>query len=159
MANAMVSLATTTLGSAASTVTFGSIPGTYRDLRLVIQGSASTSTSTRLRLNGDTGSNYSKVRMYGAGGSAGSDSNTDAFLDISNMTTGSGYMATIDFMDYSATDKHKTLLARTQESDISAVLATAARWASTSAVTTILVYPGTGNYAAGSTFSLYGVIS
>jgi hypothetical protein len=33
----------------------------------------------------------------------------------------------------------------------------AARWASTSAIATVKLYPGAGNFVTGSTFALYGV--
>jgi hypothetical protein len=61
-------------------------------------------------------------------------------------------------MDYSATDKHKTGLHRYGIPSDS-VLTTATRWASTSAVTSLLVFPRTGSFNIGSTFNLYGIVS
>ncbi len=53
-------LATTTLGSAASSVTFSSISGSYTDLVVVFSGTAGGGNSNLiLTFNSDTGSNYS----------------------------------------------------------------------------------------------------
>jgi hypothetical protein len=61
-------------------------------------------------------------------------------------------------MDYSATDKHKTVLVRSNAAS-TGVEAIAQRWASTAAITSILVFPSTGSWAAGGTFSLYGIVA
>jgi hypothetical protein len=154
-------LATVTLASATSSVTFSSIPATYRDLILIINGKATAGGSgARMTVNSDTGNNYNAVRMYGYSSSTGSDSASNVgYLDISALNTSEGYQAVIQIMDYSATDKHKTFLYRTQESGITAVLAQAGRWANTAAITSVRAYTGSDNWAIGSTFSLYGVIA
>ena len=55
----MTPIATNTLTAVASSVTFSSIPSTYTDLVLVLQGSFDSADDVRFRFNGDTGSNYS----------------------------------------------------------------------------------------------------
>ena len=83
-------IATTTLASAAASYTFSSIPTTYTDLILVLNGSFDTFNNVRFQVgNGsvDTGSNYSATRLLGDGSAASSDR-------ISN-TTG-GYIITIN---------------------------------------------------------------
>lgn len=159
MAKAMVALANITLGSAQATVTFSSIPATYRDLRLVINGTLSaTAQSIFVRLNGDTGTNYNYVLMYGGTGPATSAS----YPNVARGELGYQGSTTInvqsDILDYSATDKHKSYLSRGNDST-DLVIAYAGRWASTSAVTTVLVYPTSANFAAGSTFALFGVVA
>ena len=152
-----VALATTTLGASASSVTFSSISGSYRDLVLIFNGSTSTSDQYLLRLNGDTGSNYSWVQMGGDSGGTFSSSTTTTGIRV-------GYFATstaednfqISVMDYSATDKHKTALVRTN-SNAAAVRAIAGRWANTSAVTSLTIVLASGSFDAGATFSLYGI--
>ena len=49
-------IATTTLGSAAASITFSSIAGTYTDLRLVMVGTTSASDWAFVRFNGTDGS-------------------------------------------------------------------------------------------------------
>lgn len=154
-------LATVTLASTASSVTFSSIPATYRDLILVVNASSSIQTELFLRLNSDTGSNYNTVRMQGNGsitGSASTANATGARLNGNGdiMTTLS-FNALIQFLDYSATDKHKSGLSRTNSAN--GVDACAFRWANTNAVSTVLAYPATGTFSSGSTFNLFGVIS
>jgi hypothetical protein len=159
MASAQVALATITLGSAASTVTFSSIPATYRDLRLVIQASSPADTADIVaRFNGDSGANYSLVQMYGNGSTATSSASsgqTELYFGYYNTTQG---MVQLTVFDYSQTDKQKSALSR---SDLpgALVFARAGRWASTSAITSMLIYPTYGQFAAGSTFSLYGIVS
>jgi hypothetical protein len=80
MATAIIPLANITLGSAAASVTFSSIVGTYRDLLLVSQLGHVSNNDIRIRFNSDTGSNYNMVYSAGDGGSVylGNDSSYDA---------------------------------------------------------------------------------
>ena len=151
-------LATVTLGTAAASVTFSNIPATYRDLILVINCQFSTSSSIRIRLNGDTGANYSGVRAESTSVSDSFSGLTFTPLQVSAYSGSVQLPFLLQFMDYSATDKHKTLLAR-PNSVASGVGMEAHRWGSTSAVNSILCYLSAGNYNSGSTFSLYGVIA
>lgn len=151
-----VALATTTLSSAASSVTFSSIPASYRDLVLVVQGTLASANTIAAEVNGDTGSNYPWVRMYGTGSSAVDQSGTYVRALIGRLST-SQSVSIAQFMDYSATDKHKTILSRGDAAD-DLTVANAVRWANTAAITSILVREdGAGSFQAGSTFSLYGI--
>jgi hypothetical protein len=147
-----------TLGSSASSVTFSSITQDYRDLVLVAAPLYSGNSDLYLRLNGDTGSNYSNVSMTGNGSTASSLASSGDTIILTTTyfgTTASNYV--IQVMDYSATDKHKTVLTRSNRADVS-VSANASRWASTSAVTSFTFFPG-GGFVAGSSFYLYGIAS
>jgi hypothetical protein len=150
-------LATVTLGSSASSVTFSSIPATYRDLVVVISCTATSNGDIGWRANGDTGSNYSAVQA-GVGATTGG-----AFSNAPTGTTalaGSGgtvqSTSVLQLMDYSATDKHKTSLSRANQGDAFVNMA-ASRYASTSAITSLTLLSLTFN--TGSTFSLYGIAS
>jgi len=153
-------LATVTLGSSASSVTFSSIPATYRDLILVtnLTHSASTEIDLAIRFNSDTGANYSRVAMTGDGSTTGSFAQTG--ITSASVLAGSTTISTglIQIMDYSATDKHKTILAR---GNLTAgrVSAFCLRWGNTVAITTMSVAVLSGNYNSGSRFDLYGVIA
>jgi hypothetical protein len=147
-------LATVTLGASASSVTFSSIPATYRDLILVCE--YTNASNGLLRFNSDTGSNYTYVRMYGNGSSASSDSGPDTGFAIATGSSTSGQTSIIQIMDYSATDKHKTVLIRNGLAS-TFVNASANRWANTAAITTVSFQVGT--YGAGSRFDLYGIAS
>jgi hypothetical protein len=154
-------LATVTLGSSASSVTFSSIPATYRDLILVIDGIGTGRSFLRARFNGDTGTNYSDVFMVGDGANRYANAETLSYSKLSNfapINTTRGYLSITQIMDYSATDKHKTALLR-GNSPAEAVESAALRWANTSAITTILIFLNSGQFAAGSRFDLYGIAS
>jgi hypothetical protein len=149
-------LATVTLGSSAASVTFSSIPATYRDLILVGQFTGSSAAAAlNLRFNSDTG-NYTGVQAFfsGAVGSNTTTSQTLSAIYGANIT-----FATANIMDYSATDKHKTTLTRSGNVGNSEVAMAAFRWASTAAVTTIGLVPAAGTISAGSTFNLYGIVA
>jgi len=162
-------LANITLGSAASTITFSSIPATYRDLVLVMaERNTTDDVGFVMRFNGDSGSNYNYVLARGGdiGGvvSNQASSQTQMFVGGWSFGNGTSFPApiTIDIMDYSATDKHKTVLDRfqTRRNDGSGETGMmAGRWASTSAITTILLYPTSSIFAANTTVALYGIAS
>jgi hypothetical protein len=152
-------LATVTLGSSASSVTFSSIPATYRDLVMVVNGITTTNANLDIRINGDTGSNYPEVLMSGDGSSTYSEATTRTYLRLDYngfIGTTAGHVSIVQFMDYSATDKHKTVLARGNNAS-NGVVATAGRWTNTAAVTSIALINTT--FAAGMTVSLYGIVA
>ena len=151
-------LATVTLGSAAASVTFSSIPATYRDLILVIGGGSASGQNIYIRNNGDTGSNYSYVWMVGTGSTTISQSGTRDAATVGSMFNSQGN-AIIQLMDYSATDKHKTYLGRSGNA-ANETFAGASRWANTAAITSMVVFlAGSANWNSATTFSLYGVIA
>jgi hypothetical protein len=152
-------LATVTLGSTATSVTFSSIPATYRDLILVVNGKSGTGTETflALRPNNDSG-NARRVFMFSDGSSVSSGAFTDALFIATLPTSGSNNITSItNIMDYSATDKHKTMLMRA--STAVNISAQSLRWASTSAITSIVLAVTTQSIGAGTTLSLYGIAS
>jgi hypothetical protein len=164
-------LANLTLGSSAASVTFSSIPATYRDL-IVVLNIRSTHSGDEdyalMRFNGDTGSNYSYVFMNGSGAAATSGTaSSSTFINDSNFAANSATAnvftpAVINIQDYSATDKHKTTISRSNSTTASGqVSATAGRWANTAAITSVAFtcFQSGASYASGSTFSLYGVIA
>jgi hypothetical protein len=150
-------LATVTLGSSAATVTFSNIPATYRDLVVVFNGAQNaSSTSYVMRFNGDSASNYSFVLMAGNGSSSSSSSGTFTGAApgvIGTTQTNIFYQV----MDYSATDKHKTVLTRTDDPGTQTV-AWASRWANTAAITSLAIVSGNA-FIATTTVSLYGIAS
>jgi hypothetical protein len=154
----MTALATITLGTAQSTVSFGSIPAGYRDLRLVIQGTSSTAAGVLWSFNADsTATNYFNVYMLGDGGSATSGSGTSngwSSMRGANLTQ---YEASV--MDYSATDKHKSVLVRQNCAAESGTIAVAGRWANTAAVTSLALSLGAATFSTGTTLSLYGIVA
>jgi hypothetical protein len=151
-----------TLGTTASSITFSSIPATYRDLVISFQGNGSTTLQGRIRLNGDTGGNYTSHRMSGDGSSATvgqTVGDTSAFgSNIATASTTSALQMNINIMDYSSTNKFKTFLVRATNA-ATATEALVSQFASTSAITSVTILTSTGNWAIGTTASLYGIVS
>lgn len=155
MASALVPLANITLSSTASSVTFSSISGSYRDLMLVINGGAGGG-GPYLQFNSDTGTNYNYVFLRGNGSTATSVQNgNDTYAQLNWLGISANGVLITHLLDYSTTNKHKLWLARTGTATTSTELASG-RWASTSAISTIVAYPGV-TWSAGTTFALYGV--
>jgi len=155
-----ISLANITLSSAQSSVTFGSIPTSVngvalRDLIVVVNGTGTGTMTFGVQFNGDTANNYTYVEMNG--NSAGAESSASSLSQalIGRFTTNNG-AAIGQIMDYSATDKHKTVLARGgQAGDL--VRASASRWANNNAINAVRVVPLSNQFATGTTFALYGI--
>jgi hypothetical protein len=152
-----------TLGSSASSVTFSSIDQSFGDviLSMTLTNDAG-SRPTRVTINGDTGFNYTRVEARGNGTTAASYSSGESFVTFTgDRSFTSGVTGIIyQFMDYSATDKHKSILARLNNTNASAdphVTMGAGRWANTAGITSLLIYPSSGNFIAGCTFHLYGI--
>lgn len=151
-------IATTTLGSAASSVTFSSITG-YTDLRLVANFSTTTNVADiALRYNSDTGTNYSDTSLVGTGSSATSGRNSNSsYAKIGYCgTSGQTMMSTADIMNYSNSTTYKTCLGRSSNA-AGEVQQEVNLWRNTAAITTLTMLVGAGNFAIGSTFTLYGI--
>ena len=150
-------IATTTLGSATSTVTFSSIPQTYTDLRVVFTGTANTTSAFGLRYNSDTGTNYSYTLVYGSGTSALS-TRASGTADPGNgnvWTTQSNVIA--DIMNYSNSTTYKTAISRADNAG-NRTAAWVSLWRSTAAITNLQITTTSANtYSVGSTFTLYGI--
>ena len=152
-----------TLTSSAASVTFSSIPGGYKDLVLVSDFlmTASGFVYGLYQFNGDTGANYSFVNAWGSGSVAQSSANTTNYGYLNGRFTADNAERTISnvsISDYSATDKHKSTLARNNRAGAGTEMF-ATRWANTSAITSILVFASGANFAATSTFHLYQLVS
>jgi hypothetical protein len=152
-------IATNTLGSAASSYTFSSIPATYTDLVLVISwGRTITNADMVLQLNGDTGSNYSVTTLEGAGTTAVSQkqsSNTKMFLTgFQAGTYSSPYINIINFNNYSNTTTYKTVLSRNSSNSAGSYCGL---WSSTSAINSIKLDANGSTFTTGSTFTIYGI--
>lgn len=158
-------IATTTLGSNASSVTFSSIPQTYTDLVLVISTVPYTNSegSIRMRFNSDSGTNYSSTYLFGDSGGAQSgraSNSTNIPLSYGNALNNPRYTSIIaQIMNYSNTTTYKTVLNRNGfATDWTAAFVSL--WRNTNAISTIVVdVTYIYDIGAGSTFTLYGIKS
>ena len=150
-------LATVTLGGSDAEVIFSSIPNTYRDLIIVIAGTASGGTSPSIRFNSDGGSNYENTRLFANSSTFNSQAFNADYGSMGFMNTDQS-MVRIQIFDYSATDKHKVAIGRNANTDT--VRFEGTRWANTAAVHTVSVrMDGAQTYSTGTVISIYGIVS
>jgi hypothetical protein len=151
-------IATTTLGSAQSTVTFSSISGTYTDLVVVINGSVSATKNCTVQLNGDTGSNYSWTYLYGSGSSASSARSSNTAEGLINYVGTEQSTTILQINNYSNSTTYKTVLSRSSSS-VLGTMAIALLWRNTAAITSMNLVAPSATWSTGSTFTLYGIAS
>ena len=157
-----VPIATTTLGSAAASYTFSSIPSTYTDLVLVSNvKNTINGANGKFQLNGDTGTNYSTTYLEGIGGGASTgrlSNDTAGFIYYnSGAATYNWNTSVTNFLNYSNSSTYKTVL--TRFSNQGQVGSYVNLWRSTAAITSITLNALTENFQTGSTFTLYGIAS
>lgn len=158
------SIASTTVGSGgSSTITFSSIPSTYKHLQIRgINLSSSSLTDVRLRFNSDSGSNYKYHLLYGDGSSAaaGAYSATYITMALGSIGTDKPSVSVTDILDYGSTSKTKTVrsLNGTDGNGSGyAVLYSGLWFATPAAITQIDISPNSGTFNQFTQFALYGI--
>lgn len=162
--NSYESIATVTVGSGgASTIDFTSIPSTYTHLQLRVSTTNNATQATLMRLNSDTGSNYSFHYLYSSGTSLVADSGVNtSYMYVGNHATTIPMIGVIDILDYANTNKYKTVRvlsgSDTNNTNNTFLALWSGLWRSTSAITSVNFYCGGstnfGNYAK---IGLYGI--
>ncbi len=170
-------IATGTLASSATSYTFSSIPSTYTDLVLVTNTRSAASPASDdiriyLQFNGDVSSGYySGTVMHGTGANAVSyRENARNQIDNSKQTstaaTGEFAPFVYNIMNYSNTNIFKRVIQRANPSlnatpSYNGPGLAISLWRSFAAISTIVVQAaggaGTVGFAAGSSFTLYGI--
>lgn len=167
------SIATISGTGSSGSITFSSIPSTYKSLQLRIIGQNTggfPSGIPAIRFNGDTGANYSAHNLLGNGSavSAGGAANR-TYIDNAgtrivpwSAVTNVMWVAVIDIIDYASTSKNKT--ARWFDgansngvSGYDRVELVSGNWRNTSAVNSITVLLTADSWTTTSQFALYGV--
>lgn len=168
--NSYESIYSTDVGSGGtSSVVFSSIPSTFKHLQvraIVRSTNTGTDANTRLRFNGDTGSNYRFHYLTGSGsgtptsGDSGAASFAYAGL-ASGASSTAGVMGVqvIDILDYASTSKYKTVrsLNGVDNNGSGFIELDSSLWMSTSAINSLTLFFTTGNLAQYSSIALYGI--
>tara|TARA_R110000822_G_scaffold14484_2_gene50904 strand:+ start:391 stop:957 length:567 start_codon:yes stop_codon:yes gene_type:complete len=164
-------LATTTLNSTATSVTFSGL-GSYTDykhlqLRFIANGGSggNFSTACQLQFNGDTSSSYTTHRLWatGAGGVGNNHDGTNTYTMLTNALGGSSDSSEFgagitDIYDFASTSKKtvvRTLSGKTGNNK--QVTMHDGLWYSAAAVTSLKLIPETSPFNVGSRFAIYGV--
>jgi hypothetical protein len=151
----MTPIATTTLTTTTSTITFSSIPQTYTDLVLVINGQSGNGSAgyVATTFNGDGSAIYSTTRFLSDGSNRYSGQN----FSLGGTMFGSQGIVTHQIQNYANTTTFKTFLTRDNNA-VNRAGVTVSLYRSTNAITSIgLTCPDGGGFASSSTFTLYGI--
>jgi hypothetical protein len=160
------SIATITLSSSAPSISFTSIPSTYKHLQIrAIYKLNSGSQYIRLKVNGDsTTSNYSFHFLGGEGVNpayAVGGANDFPYMGQAVNTANIFGTSIIDFLDFSATTKNKTirsLFGYDANGSGAITLSSGAWYNSSTAINEITLTPNfSATFASLSSFALYGI--
>ena len=178
VATSFESIATSSPTSGTS-ITFSSIPNTYKSLQIRATYKDSSTTdwtptqvATLIRFNGSSGSNYISHQGYGTGATAvGNNPPTgDTYIyvrgtyisSIAAYANMAGAMI-IDVYDYASTTKNKTIKylsgndANANGTTNRVVAFGHGLWLVTTAVSSITLYSADTGFTTGTTFALYGI--
>jgi hypothetical protein len=172
VATSYESIQTVTLGSTQSTITFSSIPSTYKHLQIRYLARCSrtdyTIATMLIRFNSDSSSNYAGHALYGNGSAAYAYGNGGQTFGYAGAVVGANATANIfaggviDILDYANTNKYKTTRSlagvNINASSGDEVGLQSGLWQSTSAVNRIdFTLETSANFNQYTTFALYGI--
>lgn len=162
------SIATTVVGAGGqTTITFSSIPSTYKHLQIRLTGRATGAynyASVYVRFNSDSGSNYSYHQLYTDGSSSGSSAQTTTTYmvgqNLSAASSSANFFGVMifDILEYANSNKFKTIkqIGGVDRNGSGYVDFNSGHWRSTSTVSTITLTTD-GDFAQYSHIALYGI--
>lgn len=161
--NSYESIATITVGSPVSSISFTSIPQTYQHLQIrAIAKAVNNDQGYFLQINGDTAANYNSHAVYGQGSSAVAFSNnTWGGVDVAPTSSTQFSPIIVDILDYTNTNKFKTVrnLSGVDNNGSGYAFFTSGLWRNTAAINRLDIreFLGGGNISQYSSFALYGI--
>jgi hypothetical protein len=154
-------IATTTVSGFANNVDFTSIPNTYTDLRIVFyMKMITTNSSMSVRVNGDSGANYSVIYMLGDATAPAASTSTNATQWVIGQGRNANWqMYTLDIFSYAGSTNKTMLAASATDMNGSGTLwRTCGLWRNTSAITSVSLFMGASSeILGGSMATLYGI--
>lgn len=159
-----------TLGADTASISFSSIPATYKHLLLLVQArsdAVATHTGLSMQFNGDTGANYDQQYLQ-----SDNTTNTGArvtaqtalragIISAANAAANAASANRIDIPNYAGTTFLKHFVAQSSDSIATAtplLEMESGYWRSTAAITSILLFPASGNFKTGSRATLFGLV-
>lgn len=155
-------IATSTVGTATTTVNFTSIPQTYTDIVVASSIQVSGNVNVFMTFNSDSGANYSFTLLQGDGSTASSGrASNQTRIQLDSVAyppfSGSSFApGIVHINNYSNSTTYKTALLRANNAAAGVSLGSGL-WRNTAAITTITFVAGAVNFAVGTTFTLYGI--
>jgi hypothetical protein len=155
--NTYEAIASTTLSATASSIDFTSISSAYTDLVMIMYLQDSGGGVT-VRINNDSGSNYSRNILYGSSSTAAAYRDSGTTIPTGGQASPGFAPEIMHFMNYSNTTTYKTVLTRQNEAPGTFIAAGVSLWRSTSAINQITVNAtSTNSLQIGTQVSLYGI--
>ena len=157
---------TTLANSTTSTVTLGSIPSTYTDLRIVVSNYKSVTANQTLGMRFNSLTSFSYTYLNGNGSAASSGRASSAGAINAGFTAGSSttvpIMATIDIMNYANTTTFKTALIRYScerngSGEVDVVVGLSQNTAAINSVNFTMNGDPTSYFTSGTVFTIYGI--
>jgi hypothetical protein len=166
MANTFVKVSTVTVGSGGATnIEFTSIPQTYTDLALVVSGRGTANFAGlgyfyTISPN-NSSSNLSSRYLLGIGSSVSSGTYVPYGYMAASDYTASTFSNSQHYFSRYASNNFKSISSdvanETNATTVYGLALDAGLWSDTSAITSIKLVPGGGNFAEYSTATLYGI--
>lgn len=167
MPSTFTPIASTTLNSATSSVTFSSL-GLYTDLYISATVFPDTTVSRYLvmRFNGDTGNNYNDNMMAGLGSGAESSPDSNApwiYINgygamLNDSTTAYPMLAKINIMNYGNSTMYKHVVATSDTPKTGgAAYSLVGMWRNTTPITSVTLMCNSYNLGTNSRFTIYGI--
>jgi len=153
-------IATTTLGTAATTITFSSIAATYTDLKIILVATSTAANTPRIQFNSDTAANYQYTMMRGNGASAAPSvaDTTNALLSSGDVSTTIPGMFEIDVFGYAGSTRKAYFSAFSLDQNGSGTVGRlVGLWNNTAAITQIVLSNTATTFKIGTTATLYGI--
>lgn len=166
-------IATTISTGSSGTITFSSIPQTYKHLQVRYtarqSGNSSVPRPITVNYNGQ-GSTYRSHYLYGTGSqvlSIDDGAPTIGYTPVLTGTTNSFAGGILDILDYSAANKNATYRCVSgylngasssgSPQTVNFVSLASGLRTTTTAITQLAILAGSGNFESGSRFTLYGI--
>lgn len=158
------SIATATGTGSSGTITFSSIPSTFKHLQIRFRVIPASNTYLKVNFNGVSGTSYATHSLIGDGAStaASGTASTSEFYAagiFSYLSTTYPNVGIIDILDYGSTTKNKTarIVGGFDANGSGEIDILSGLFNSTNAITSIAIACTTGNFATTTTIDLYGI--
>jgi hypothetical protein len=158
MATAFKQIATyTSTNSSIATVTFSSIPSSYKHLMLVLSaGSVTGGKELQMQINDDTSSNYSHIRMVADNSPSTSKNTSLSYARLGDIESDDSSKSIIHIPLYKDTNYRKKIIL--EQATFQRVTWFITHWHNTSAITKLkFMVEGSVLFRQHSTFGLYGI--
>lgn len=165
MASTFIPIQTITTSTSPTSITFNSIPQTYKHLCLIGNLNNTASANLKIAINSDTGTSYLYGEILMAGTATMKQYKSLASIyGFGNSEVWTSAMSALEVWipNYVTTSLQKPFLYRTSAMDYSSLGSQTStwgggQWTSTNAITSISIYTTSGTLSNGSNVTIYGL--